>query len=316
MKNPFSPLGRRGRASRANDRGGSLRDMGKKAEAIASYQRAMAIDPTWSAPFYNLGLLHKYESEWQPSLDANLRATELNPEDQAGWWNLGIAATALGQWDVARRAWRGAGLQISEGEGPIDFPCGYNPIRLDPKDEGETVWAHRLDPARARISSIPLGDYCFGDIVLNDGAAMGYRKLEGEDVPVFNCLALLEPSPLSTWCMEMELVRKASVSVFDALDEIASQRGLAMEDWTRSIRILCKACSEGTPHEHHDEQLQKAAPKKPRQTSPATAKAPSKLHRIAIAARTKGEVNDLLADWDPDARGVRVGDVEMEFSHA
>lgn len=314
MKSLFSPLGKRGRASRANDRGGSLREAGKKAEAIACYQRAMAIDPTWSAPFYNLGLLHKYENEWQASLDANLRATELNPEDQAGWWNLGIAATALGRWQVARRAWRGAGLSIPEGDGPLDFPCGYNPIRLDPEDEGETVWAHRLDPARARISSIPLSDYCFGDIVLNDGAAMGYRSLRGEDIPVFNCLGLLEASPLSTWCIEMELTGKASVTVFDALDELASARGLAMEDWTSSLRLLCKACSEGTPHEQHDQELQPSAPEKARKARRTKAK--SKLHRIAIAARTKGEVNDLLADWDSDARGVHVGEVEMEFSHA
>lgn len=284
MKNLFSPLGKRGRASRANDRGGSLRDKGKKAEAIASYQRAAAIDPTWSAPFYNLGLLYKYESEWQPSLDANLRATELNPGNLESWWNLGIAATALGKWDLARRAWRGAGLKIPEGEGPIDFPCGFNPIRLDPEEESKTVWAQRLDPARARISSIPQSDYCFGDIVLNDGAAMGYRKLRGEDVPVFNCLALLEPSPLSTWCIEMELLAEGLPSVFETLGEIASERGLATEDWSNGTR---------TPSESKPD-----------------------LYRIAIAAGTKGEVNDLLADWDPDAHGVRVGAVEMEFSHA
>jgi len=327
MKNLFSPLGKRGRASRANERGHKLRDKGEKAAAIASYRRAMAIDPAWAAPFYNLGLLHKYESEWQPSLEANLRATELDPEDQAGWWNLGIAATALGRWDVARRAWRGAGLEIPDGDGPIDFPCGYNPIRLDPDGDGETVWSHRLDPARARLSNIPLADYCFGDIVLHDGAPTGYRKLNGEDVPVFNCLALLEPSPLSTWCVDITLAETDAEQVrqtFQALEELASERDLAAENWSTSIYSLCKACSEGTPHSHDEDTAAKDPDgDAPTQPSLVAAKKPRKAkkpkptpYRIAIAARTKGEAHDLLIDWEPEARGARLGKIEMTFSHA
>lgn len=311
MKNPFTPLGKRGRASRANDRASELRDAGKKAQAIASYQRAMAIDPTWAVPFYNLGLLHKYQSEWQAALAANLRATELDPADQASWWNLGIAATALGRWEVARRAWLGAGVKVPEGEGPIDYPCGLNPIRLDPNGDAETVWADRLDPARARLSSIPLGEYCFGDVVLNDGAPTGYRQLRGQDVPVFNCLALLEPSPLATWCVEIDLEapkRDArEPGPFDELDVIARERGLAAENWTTSVRLLCKACSEGRPHDQHD------------RLAPAEREADDgsrQPQRIAIAARTRGEVHDLLADWDAEGRDAIVGEVQMEFSHA
>jgi hypothetical protein len=299
MKHLFSPLGKRGRASRANDRGHQLRDAGKKVEAIASYRRAILLDPSWSVPFYNLGLLHKYESEWQPSLDACLRATELAPADQAGWWNLGIAATALGRWDVARRAWRGAGVTVPDGDGPIDYPCGFNPIRLHRNDAGETVWAERLDPARARLSNIPLGSFCYGDVVLNDGVPAGYRRLEGTDVAVFDCLALLEPSPLATWCVEIELDEPSGL---DVLDGIARERGMASENWTAGLRLLCRACSEGTPHEQHE-----GAPDAPPPRGP---------QRIAVAARTKGEVRDLLADWDAESRGARVGDVQMEFSHA
>ncbi len=305
MKNPFTPLGKRGRAKRANERAGKLRDAGKKAEAIATYQRAMAIDPTWSVPFYNLGLLHKYDREWQASLNASLRATELAPKDEAGWWNLGIAATALGRWDVARQAWRSAGVKLPTGDGPVDYPCGFNPIRLNTGGDAETVWADRLDPARARLSSIPLGAYCFGDVVLNDGAPTGYRQLRGQDVPVFDCLALLEPSPLATWCVEItieEPKRRPSVpGPLDQLDMIARERGLAAENWTSNIRMLCRACSEGKPHEHHDARAPEGS------TVP---------QRIAIAARTRGEVHDLLADWDAEGRGALVGDVLMEFSHA
>lgn len=34
----------------------------------------------------------------------------------------------------------------------------------------------------------------------------------------------------------------------DALAELAAARGIAAEDWTTSIEVLCKACSEGRPH--------------------------------------------------------------------
>jgi tetratricopeptide (TPR) repeat protein len=307
MKNLFSPLGKRQRASRANTRGSKLRDKGDCSAAIEHYRRAMALDPSWGTPFYNLGLLHKYRGEWQASLDANLRATELSPQDQASWWNLGIAATALGRWDLARRAWRGAGLEIPEGEGPVDLPCGYNPIRLDPEGAGETVWSHRLDPARARLSNIPLAEYCYGDVVLNDGAPVGYRELDGQDVPVFNCLALLEPSRLSTWCVEIELdpskLVDGDAAAFHELEQLAEARGLAAEDWSRAIRTLCKACSEGTPHERHEAE----------QVAEAPAAGP---HRIAIAAHTRGEVNDLLEDWQPSRFGASVGAIQIAFSHA
>lgn len=309
MKNLFSPLGKRSRASRVNGRAGKLRDAGKKAEAIAAYQSAMAIDPTWSVPFYNLGLLHKYAAEWQASLDATLRATELDPKDKAGWWNLGIAATALGQWDIARDAWQHVGLKLPSGSGPVDLPSGLTPIRLDPGGDGETVWAERLDPARARVASIPLGSFCYGDVVLNDGAPKGYRLLRGKEVPVFDCLALLEPSLLSTWSVEIELneAEHHRAAAFESLSQLALARGQFAENWSDNVRALCSACSEGRPHELHDGG---AAPKLSR-----GGEKPSP-QRMAIAARTKHEVHDLLMDWDAPGRGAELGRIKMEFSHA
>lgn len=299
MKRLFSPLTKRRRASRANARGRELQARGDQRGAIARYLEAAALDPDWDAPLYNLGLIYKHAAQWQAAFDANLRATELGPDDQANWWNLGIAATALGRWSEARRAWRGAGIAVPDGEGPVDWPCGYHPIRLNPSSEGETVWSQRIDPARARLSNIPLAGFCFGDVVLHDGAANGYRQLDGREVPVFDCLALLEPSQLSTWCVEIELApSEACDAAFGELEGLAEARGFAAEDWTRSIRRLCKACSEGRPHEQH---------------------APAKLgkgpHRIAIAAHTRGEVNDLLDDWRPGRFGARLGDVAIAFSH-
>src|SRR5262249_40245091 len=145
-------------------------------EAIELYQRAVRTAPAWPAPLYNLGLLFKNERQWQESLDYNRRATTIDPKYQAAWWNLGIAATALGRWDMARRAWRGFGIEVPSGDGPIELPCGYGPIRLNPKGDAEVVWAYRIDPARAVLASIPFPESKHGwrDVVLNDGAPTGY----------------------------------------------------------------------------------------------------------------------------------------------
>ncbi len=156
MQNPFSFLGKRARASRANERGRQLADQGRGDDAILEYDRACRLDPTWSVPLYNLGLVHKYSGDWERSLRYNKQATERDPDGQDAWWNLGIAATALGRWEIARTAWRGAGVAVPDGDGPIDFPCGWTPIRLNPEADAEVVWSERLDPARALIRSIPL----------------------------------------------------------------------------------------------------------------------------------------------------------------
>jgi tetratricopeptide (TPR) repeat protein len=151
MRNPFSRFSKRARANRANARARDFDRQGLTAEAISEYSRACGLDPSWSVPFYNLGLVYKYARQWELSLSQNQRATELDVRDVAARWNLGIAATALGRWDVARTAWRGAGVSLPDGEGPVDYPCGRSPIRLNPEANGEVVWAdreHRSDAGR------------------------------------------------------------------------------------------------------------------------------------------------------------------------
>ena len=297
--NPFSFFGKRARASRANERGRALAAVGRAHEAIQEYERACRLDSTWSMPAFNLGLLYKYSGDWKRSLECNQRATELDPDDQGGWWNLGIAATALGRWDVARSAWQRAGLRVPDGDGPPDFPCGRTPIRLNPDADGEVVWSDRLDPARARIVSIPLAEsgFRFADLVLHDGATKGHRRRGDRDVPVFDCLQLLEASSFSTWVAEVEpsaAPATPDLSWSDLLEDLAVERGLAAEDWTRSIARICKACSEGRPHAAHEREHPGAG-----------------LHRVAIAAHDTEEVHSLLDEWRRRTEAARVLTVDV-----
>ena len=119
----------RWRAEKLNTKGLALEEKGWSREAELAYMRATKTDPHWSVPWFNLGLLAKRQRRWPESLEWNRRATGINADDEGAWWNMGIAATALGDWDEARRAWAGFGLEIPAGRGPIELDMGLTPIK-------------------------------------------------------------------------------------------------------------------------------------------------------------------------------------------
>ncbi len=88
-------------------------DLERAAAMPSSAQSAM---PKVVDPWYNLGLVYKRQRRWPGSLYRNLRAAELDPTAKAAWWNAGIAATALGEWELAREAWTAFGIELPPGE--------------------------------------------------------------------------------------------------------------------------------------------------------------------------------------------------------
>jgi hypothetical protein len=284
---------RREKAETINARAIEREESGHLKQAIELYREASAVDPLWPAPLYNLGLLFKNQRRWRKSFTYNRRATALDPKDEAAWWNLGIAATALGRWKTARRAWRGFGINVPRGDGPIDFPCGFGPIRLHPTGDAEIVWAHRIDPARAVIASVPFpeSNYRWKDVVLNDGAPIGYRQYQGEEVPVLDALQLLETSPFGTYIARVALPPGRDLD--EQLAEVAARLGGSAENWSTSIRIICKACSEGRPHDFHDPE------------APADG-----IHLVGIAAEGRGHAREILSAWKSGAKGIRMKSFE------
>lgn len=228
-----------------------LSEQGRDDEAIELYLQAIEKDPGKSESFYNIGLIYKYQNEWELSFEYNQKASFLDPGDEAARWNLAIAATALRRWDVVRSAWRQQGIELDGTDGPIEMNMGITPVRLNPDDDGEVVWATRVDPVRARIDSVPFPDsgFNYGDIVLHDGAAVGYRQLEGREYPVFNVLELFSPSGYETLVVKVQVPSDADLICLQGMFDGTSHE---FEDWTKNIRVLCKECSEGVPHEHND----------------------------------------------------------------
>ena len=243
------------KADKLHEEGQLLSAEGKSDEAIQKYLEAIALDPEKSVSYYNIGLIYKYQAEWQKSFEFNQKANALDPEEESARWNLAIAATALRNWEVARKKWVENGITLPGSEGPIELDWGMTPVRLNPDEHGEVVWARRIDPVRARIESIPFPEsgFRYGDVVLHDGAAVGHRMQGEREYPVFNVLEMFTPSSYET---RIATVAIESETDLEALDAAFSATQSSFEDWTRNIRTLCRACSEGRPHADHDHELE------------------------------------------------------------
>lgn len=265
-------------AARQNEQGNKHLDQGQLAAAEVRFRKAIEADPKWSVPWYNLGLVYKRQHLWDKVLKCNQRATALDPNDREAWWNMGIAAAALGNWAEARRAWKAYGIKVPPGEGEVDMNIGPTPIRINPDSAPEVVWGHRIDPARAIIKSVPLpqSGRRYGDLLLHDGEPKGFRKVGVMEVPVFNELGVLTTSEYATYEVVIEAANKEDRQ---GLADLAQAREMGVEDWS-TIRMLCKQCSEGRPHDDHE---------------PQGAEGP--LVRFGIAAHTEEEVQALLQEW-------------------
>jgi hypothetical protein len=280
-------------ANLINEIGRGFQRRGKYSAADFWYGVASRISPSWADPWFNRGLMAKFGHRWQDSYHFNVNATKLDPSLMPAWWNLGIAATALGNWTAARCAWSTYGVKVPTGEGPPDMQLGAIPIRVSPNGAGEVVWCDRLDPARARIASIPFpesGRGC-GDVLLTDGEARGYRELAGRQVPVFDELDVLSSSSFSTF--SAKLSAPSAESIRD-LVSLARTQGIPAEDWS-TVRLLCKACSEGAPHSHtDDEELSEWKPQR----------------IVGFAAKSLEQVRGLLAEWSDADSSRSVSEIE------
>ncbi len=238
-------------------------------DEIAALSALTEAYPEVGWAWFDLGLRMKWLRQWPECVDANLEALArlADPRESGEAWNLGIAATALGEWELARRAWDAFGVEVPSGEGPIQGDFGLTPVRLNPEPRfhepelvldgmrysTEVVWGRRLCPARVRLVSVPLPEsgHRFGDVVLHDGDPVGERYLGDQVRAVFNEITLLEPSPYPTLATQVPNVGQQALA---ELTDLFDEAGYAAECWTANVQVLCRACSEGSAEGHtHDE---------------------------------------------------------------
>jgi tetratricopeptide (TPR) repeat protein len=247
-------------------------DQGDSEKAITLYEQILAQEEAWATPHYNLGLIYKYRCDWEKSFYHNTRAVELDSENKGAQWNLGIAATMLQQWKVARTCWNVFGADYEIIDEDTAGYIGEASIRLDPRGVAETVWARRICPARAEIHNIPFPEsgHGFLDIVLNDGSPKGQRVSNGKEYPIYNEIQHLKRSAYRTFSIKCK-AEAACDPDFRILRTHCGEAGIAMEDWT------------ATPGENHDE------------------------HHIAFAARSQDDLESVLHHWT-DETGIEYYD--------
>lgn len=274
----------------ANRQAGRCLDARNDVGAALYIRLTLYLEPNWAVPWFHLGLLAKRQASWAACRRYNRCAVALSPDNEGAWWNLGIAATALRDWAQARAAWRACGFEVADGPGEVRYQIGPTPIRLNPEGEAEVVWCDRIDFARGLILNVPraASGHRYRDLVLHDGAPNGQRLARGRSHPVFDELALLEPSGSHPFSAEVRLRVEADL---DALIELASERHLAVEDWA-NLRQLGRTCSEGTPPEQQGAAVGQQA-------------------QLGVAAPGEWEARTLFLDW---AAG-RPGRELMELDH-
>ncbi len=170
---------------------------------------------------------------------------------------------------------------------------GLTPVRVDCSGSPEVVWTNRIDPARAIIESVPTPETNrrFGDLVLHDGEPRGKRRHGKQVLSVFDELAVLEASSYETW-----QVRVVAPSADDLSALFAACRGIdaAVEDWTGTLTILCKACSLGNCTDDHEAE----------ETKPWHEE-----HRLGVALRDRAALQQ-FARWSAAAPGREHGNPE------
>ena len=274
------------RANSARKRGAEALQAGRFDDAVDAFTRAIEHTPESSAMWFNLGLAHKFRRDWPASLEANLRAAELDATNQEAIWNAGVAATAVRDEERAAWAWDTLGFEHGEKPGLPGKNYATTPVRLNPEPDGdgEVVWGWRIDPCRIRIHNVPFPEsgHRWDDVVLHDVVPRGERQFNGETYPVFDELLRMEPSPYES--VQVEVVCP-SESDSEALATLFYENGLGAEDWTAKVQWLCATCSLGSPH-GHEQSNGELTP----------------LRSFGLAGPT-ARVRELLAEWQAGAAG-------------
>jgi predicted negative regulator of RcsB-dependent stress response len=82
--------------------------MGKRADAIESFEKAVELNPKNSYARNNLGLALIYDKRFEEAVDSLEQAVELEPVEAYMWNNLGMAYEQLDRLDDARNAYGNA----------------------------------------------------------------------------------------------------------------------------------------------------------------------------------------------------------------
>ncbi len=195
--------------------------------AFKLYKQLIKHAPEWPDPYLALAKLYHERQEWKPSFYYFKKAVSFFPDRREAWWSLGIAATALKKWSVARSVWSKFGI-TKMGKAPEGLRLAYNGIF-------EILWMQALDPARGQILSIPHPDsgYRFRDILLYERKPIGHHIVNQKRVVVYKEMGLFKRSPFDTHSC---LLHDVNAEQIDRLEKLCYDGRLGFEVWSNAAR--------------------------------------------------------------------------------
>lgn len=222
-------------------RANALRQLGKDfdAEALEAYGRAANLLPQHGPIWFDLAVLHKWRGRWNEALGCALKARARAEGNGAAFergvlWNAAIAATVLGDGDMAGGFWRDLGMPVRLGEGgmpvvegapdlQVRVPSRRSQYGLDDEPElgFELLWVAPTSPCHGVVISAAFREHPidFGDVVVWDGTRVA---AEANAPAVFPLLERLAPSKL----LRMDFVAVTKPSVLHALKDALDAAGL------------------------------------------------------------------------------------------
>jgi hypothetical protein len=237
------------------------------AEALMRMRRAVELKPEDGELWYKLGLLHKWRGRWREGVEANERALALGNDTDAVRWNLTICATGAGDGALALQMARSFGAKVQLGADGL--PTGlFDPVqvRVSTLGEGggpqchvigadvnfENLWIDRKSLCHGVIMNATYNDLVvdYGDVVLFDGAPVGYRNSGERRVPRFPLLQRLREGDYHRFWFIAQQPASEAVQQLSDPDEA----------WTfyvhsEQVHWICRRCATNepdVPHEHSE----------------------------------------------------------------
>jgi hypothetical protein len=251
--------------------------------AVKLCKRLARLVPDWSVPFAFLSRTYRSRMEWKPTFHYCLRAVEHNAFDETLWETLGIAATALGEWETARYAWNQLGFHFKSSAEALHLDLGIVPVRLNPATQPEIVAARRIDPVRASIESIPQpsSGRRYKDLILveNRPISNGIFCQQNKKLTIHDELQLLKTSNWQTFSVLLHTSSQADV---DTLANLCLSANLGFDNWSNATRFF-----QPNLHRHVAEYFDQAI----------FGKLEREVFLVAMAAKQQREVENVLETW-------------------
>lgn len=251
--------------------------------AVKLCKRLARMAPDWSVPFAFLSRTYRSRMEWKPTFHYCLKAVEHNAFDENLWETLGIAATALGEWETARYAWNQLGFHFKPSAEALHLDLGIVPVRLNPGTQPEIVAARRIDPVRCVIESIPQPSSGRGykDLILveNQTNQNSSFYLQRKKLYIHDELQLLKPSNLHTFSV---LLHTSSAGDVDILANLCLSANIGFDNWSNATRFF-----QPNLHRNVQEYFDQAF----------LVKKEREVFLVAVAAKKTSDVQKILGTW-------------------